>query len=171
MIIEGKRVSFLNENNERVMYIDYPCDECVWCFESSDEIIISEDSELFGPLKTIMSSNYAFYDDSILKNSKSSNKLVWYSDCYYDPDNSWSRDNVSFLTIEFDGQVFKLRCKKPLDDTFYRKIQYHCIVFSPLGNGQYTRNVATGATLQDDFVINVYYKLLEYKNTKELSIE
>ena len=156
-----RRVKFFDEKTEElIMYIDYPTDECVWCFESSNEIIIDENSELYEPLKYLMSQQYTFDEDAVLKNSKTDNELVWYSDCYYDPDNSWSRDSVSYLTIDFDGKVFKLKCRKPLDDIIERKLKYHCIVFSPIGNGVYAQNNKTGSTLQTDFVLGVYRKLL-----------
>ena len=54
--INGSRIEFWNENtNEIVMYIDYPTDECIWFFYDSNEITITDDMELFEPLKQLMS--------------------------------------------------------------------------------------------------------------------
>ena len=61
-----------------------------------------------------------------------------------------------------------LKCIKPLDDIIDRKNKSHVIVFSPIGNGKYTKNIESGSTLQDDFVIMVYQELLKKENVKEL---
>jgi len=167
-IINESRIEFLNEEiNEIVMYIDYPTDECIWYFNDSNEITITKDMELFELLKCIMSQQYDF-DNEVLKSYKSNNKLIWYSDCYYNPDDEWSRNSVSYLTIEFVNGVFKLKCTKPLDRMIDRKEKSHVICFSPLGNGKYTKNIESGLTLQDDFIIMVYQELLKKEKVKEL---
>ena len=166
-VINGTKISFYDENNE-IMYIDYPTDECVWYFRNSNVITITEDMELFNLLKSIMSQQYIFNDNCILKSYKNSDKLVWYSDCYYDLDNEYSRKNVSYLTIQYIDNVFKVGCRKPLDDIIDRKIKSHLICFSPSGNGQFAMNIETGLTLQDDFVLNVYQKLIIKEKVKEL---
>ena len=167
--INGSRIEFWNEStNEIVMYIDYPTDECIWYFKDSNEIIITDDMEIFEPLKQLMSQQYIFNEDEILKSYKNNNKLVWYSDCYYNPDDEWSRNNVSYLTIIYENNTIKLKCIKPLDEIIERETKSHVIGFSPLGNGKYTKNVKTGMTLQDDFVINVYQELIKKKKIKEL---
>ena len=61
-----------------------------------------------------------------------------------------------------------LKCTKPLDDIIDRGTKSHVIGFSPLGNGKYTKNIESGLTLQDDFVIMVYQKLLKREKIKEL---
>lgn len=169
-IINGSRIEFINvDTNEMVMYIDYPTDECIWYFNNSELITITKDMELFELLKNIISQQYKFNDDEILKSYKSDNKLIWYSDCYFNPDDEWSKNSVSYLTIEYIDGVFKLKCTKPLDNMIDRKEKSHVIAFSPLGNGKYTKNIESGLTLQDDFVIMVYQKLLKREKVKELS--
>ena len=166
-VINESKISFYNDKNE-VMYIDYPTDECVWYFSSSDDIYITEESELYELLMDIMSQQYIFSDEEVLKSYKNDNELVWYSDCYYDPCDEWSRNSVSYLKIEFVNNIFKLKCTKPLDDVINRKNKSHVIVFSPLGNGKYTKNIQNGLTLQDDFILMVYQKLLNKEKNKEL---
>ncbi len=166
-IINGSRIEFWNEN-KIVMYIDYFTDECVWYFNSDDEIKITEDMELFKLLKDIMKNQYIFGDDEVLKSYKENNKLIWYSDCYYNPNDEWSRKSVSFLTIEYLEGVFILKCTKPLDQIIERKNRSHVIAFSPLGNGKYTKNIESGLTFQDDFVIIIYQELLKKEKAKEL---
>lgn len=168
-IINGSRIEFINvDTNEMVMYIDYPTDECIWYFNNSELITITKDMDLFELLKNIISQQYKFNEDEILKSYKSDNKLIWYSDCYFNPDDEWSRNSVSYLTIEYIDGVFKLKCTKPLDNMIDRKEKSHVIAFSPLGNGKYTKNIESGLTLQDDFVIMVYQKLLKREKVKEL---
>lgn len=170
-VVSGTKISFFDDNDDEMMYIDYSTDECIWFFRDSEQIIITENEELFKLLKRIISQQYKFNDNSLLKSYKDNNKLVWYSDCYYNPDDEWSRNSVSYLTIEYTNGVFKIKCTKPLDEMIDRKDKSHVIGFSPLGNGKYTKNIKTGLTFQDEFVINVYQKLLQKEKVKGLHIK
>ena len=170
-VVDGTRIVFLDDNNNEIMYIDYPTDECFWFFYNSEVITITKDMELFELLKGIMSEQYIFNEEETLKCSKSNNKLIWYSDCYYDPDNEWSRNIVSYLTIEYLDEVFTLKCTKPLDKIIDRKNKTHLIAFSPLRNGKYAKNIKSGLTLQDEFVLNVYKKLLTKEKVRELQMK
>ena len=164
--INGTMISFLDENNNEIMYIDFPNDECIWYFDNSDEIEITEDMDLYNPLKNIMSENYLFIEKEPLKSYKDNNKLVWYSDCYYNPNSEMSKSNVSFLTINYIDNKFKLKCTKPIYNIIKRRKQYHVIAFSPLGNGRSTINLDTNTSLQDDFVKMVYLELLNKEKVK-----
>lgn len=55
-----------------------------------------------------------------------------------------------------------------MDEIIDRKNKSHVIGFSPLGNGRYVKNIETGLTLQDDFVQQVYQKLLKNEKVKKL---
>lgn len=166
-IIIGSRVSFLDDDEMELMYIDYPTDECIWFFNSSDEIAVGEEDEIYYFLDYLMNQHYTF-DEGLLRNQKNDNELIWYSDCYYDLNNKWSINNVSYLTIIKDNNSFKLKCTKPLYDTVKRVKETHCICFSPMGNGRYAKNMETGMTLQDDFVMNIYRQLLNKDKIKVL---
>ena len=167
--INGSRIEFWDKDtNDIVMYVDYPTDECIWYFRDSNELTITSDMELFEPIKQLISQQYIFNDDEVLKSYKNNNKLVWYSDCFYNPDDEWSRNSVSYLTIEYIDGIFKIKCTKPIDEMINRKDKSHVIGFSPLGNGKYAKNIESGLTLQDDFVISVYQELLKKKKVKEL---
>ena len=167
-VINGTKISFLDNSDNEIMYIDYPTDECIWYFSSSDVVTITKDMDLFELLKKLMSQQYEFDNNEVLKRYKDDNVLVWYSDCYYNPDDEWSINSVSYLTIEYVDGVFKLKCTKPLDEIIDRKNKSHVIGFSPLGNGRYVKNIETGLTLQDDFVQQVYQKLLKNEKVKKL---
>lgn len=168
-VIKGSRIEFWNEEtNKIIMYIDYSTDECIWYFYNSEVITITKDMDLFELLRNIILQQYDFNNNEVLKSYKKNNKLVWYSDCYFNPNDEWSRNSVSYLTIEFVNDAFKLKCVKPLDDMIDRGTKSHVIAFSPLGNGKYTKNIESGLTLQDDFVIMVYQELLKKEKVKEL---
>ena len=167
-VINGTKISFYDDSDNETMYIDYSSDECVWYFNSSEVATITEDSALFEPIKNIMLQQYEFDNNEVLHSYKDDNKLVWYSDCYYNPDDEWSINSVSYLTIEFIDGVYKLKCTKPLDEIIDRKNKSYVIGFSPLGNGRYAKNIETGLTLQDDFVLQVYQKLLKNEKIRKL---
>jgi len=168
-IIDGSKVKFINEDkNEMVMYIDYSTDECIWFFSDSDEVTITSDMELFDLLKNLMLQQYVFSDSEVLKCYKDDNKLVWYSDCYYNPDDEWSKNSISYLTIKYLNDCFKIKCKKPLDEVINRKNKFHVIAFSTSGNGKFAKNVKSGLTLQDDFVIMIYQQLIQKNKVKKL---
>lgn len=168
-VIKGSRIEFWNEEtNKIIMYIDYSTDECIWYFYNSEVITITKDMDLFELLRNIILQQYDFDNNEVLKSYKKNNKLVWYSDCYFNPNDEWSRNSVSYLTIEYLDGIFTLKCTKPLDNIIDRGESSHVIAFSPLGNGKYTKNIESGLTLQDDFVIMVYQELLKKEKVKEL---
>lgn len=158
-VIRGKAIYFYDEKDNEIMHMDFSIDECIWFFESAGTIKITPDMELYEPLSDFMQQEYVF-PKSILQNSKDNNSLVWYSDCYYDPDDEWSRDSVSCLHIDRRDDSFELWCTKELDKKFERPHRTYCICFSPCGNGNHSQNINTGATLQTDFVTHVYQTLM-----------
>lgn len=167
-VVNETKISFYDDSNNEIMYIDYPTDECIWYFYNSEVITITKDMDLFELLRNIISQQYDFNNNEVLKSYKKNNKLVWYSDCYYNPDDEWSRNSVSYLTIEYVNGVYKMKCTKSLDQIIDRKNKSHVIVFSPLGNGRYAKNIETGMTLQDDVVQQVYQKLLKNEKVRKL---
>ena len=167
-VVTETKISFYDEDNNEIMHIDYSTDECIWFFRNSDVITITKDMELFGLLKSIMQQQYEFGDSEVLRSYKNDNKLVWYSDCYYNPDNEWSRNSVSYLTIEYLDDIITLKCTKPLDSIINKTNSSHVIAFSPLGNGKQAINIKSGLTLQDDFILKVYQKLLKKGKVKKI---
>lgn len=159
-VIKGKSIHFYDDENNEVMYIDYSFDECIWYFCSNNVVNVAVGTELYDLLDSVMSQDYMFGSDE-LSGYKDENKLVWYSDCYYDPDDEWSVANVSCLNIERKSSGFDIWCTKKIDEMIKRKNKTYVVSFSPLGNGKYSRNLNNGLTLQDDFVSCVYHPLLE----------
>lgn len=164
-VVNGNTVSFY-ENDEEIMHMDYISDEFTWYFNSSNEITLTSDDELYDPLNNLMSQEYNFAPLEGIVNSKTSDELVWHSDCFYRPDDEWSIKSVSYLTIKRVDDTFKLKCTKPLDSIYERKSKFHVICFSPGGNGYGSENVQTGSSLQDDVVTMLYYPLRDNKKKK-----
>ena len=158
-IIIDKTIYFYDDNNKEIMYIDYSSDECIWFFHSKSIINVTEDMELYSLLDNFMNNYYEFSDD-VLLNYKDKNHLIWYSDCYYNPDDEWSIASVSCLNIERNDFCFRIKCTKKLDEIIDRSHKNFVICFSPAGNGKYSKNLNTALTLQDDFVTHIYQPLL-----------
>ena len=158
-IVSHKTIHFYDDENNEIMYIDHSTDECIWYFHSDNIINVTADMELYNLLYIFMNNYYDFGDD-ILQNYKDSNKLIWHSDCYYNPDDKWSIASVSCLNIERNSFGFKIWCTKKLDEMLDRPHKTYGICFSPAGNGKYSKNLNTGLTLQDDFVTCIYQPLL-----------
>ena len=158
-IISDKTIHFYDDENNEIMYIDHSTDECIWYFHSDSVINVTADMELYNLLRSFMTDYYDF-NDEILPNYKDSNKLIWYSDCYYNPDDKWSIASVSCLNIERNDFCFKIWCTKKIDEMIDRPHKTYGICFSPAGNGKYSKNLNTGLTLQDDFITHIYQPLL-----------
>ena len=157
-IVYDKTICFYDEKNQEVMYIDYSRDECIIGVNTDEKIIIDSDTELYSLLEKLMQQKYLFKND-VLINSKTDTAITWYSDCYYNPDDEFSVASVSCLNIEKKDNHFEIWCTKKLDEFLQRKTKNYVIAFSPCGNGQYSRNIETGLTLQDEFITIVYHNL------------
>ena len=164
-IIQDKTIYFYDGTNE-LMYIDFSRDECIWYFNSDNIIKITKNMELYKLLNDFMNNSYEF-NDNILKNYKDKDKLIWYSDCYYNSTDEWSIASVSCLTIERKDSYFEIRCTKKLDKIIDRINKTYGICFSPAGNGKYSKNKINGYTLQDDFITTIYQPLLNNKVLKK----
>ena len=158
-IICDKTICFFDNEDKEIMYLDYSCDECIFGINTSEKIIISKDMELYPLLEEFMKQDYVFGNEE-LQNQKRAKKLIWYSDCYYNPDDELSISSVSCLNIEQKEDYFEIWCTKKINEILKRKTNRYVVAFSPCGNGNYSKNKETGLTLQDDFVTMIYYNLM-----------
>lgn len=158
-IICDKTICFFDNEDKEIMYLDYSCDECIFGINTSEKIIISKDMELYPLLEEFMKQDYVFGNEE-LQNKKSAKKLIWYSDCYYNPDDELSISSVSCLNIEQKEDYFEIWCTKKINEILKRKTNRYVVAFSPCGNGNYSKNKESGLTLQDDFVTMIYYNLM-----------
>ena len=65
-VVNETKVSFFDNSDNEIMYIDYPTDECIWYFNNSEVITITKDMELFELLKALMSQQYEIDKNVIL---------------------------------------------------------------------------------------------------------
>ena len=158
-IIENKNINFYDEDGKLIMYFSHTYDECIWFFDTDSKISITKDMELYSLIDSFMEQDYVF-GNNILNDYKDRNKFIWYSDCYFDPDDEYSLASVSCLNIVREDDDYIVWCCKKLDDIFERKDKTYCIAFSPCGNGKFTRNKENGLSLQDDFVMMIFNPLL-----------
>ena len=158
-VIKDKEIYFYDDNNNLIMCLDYRIDDFVWYFNTNEVIKINEDMEIYSLIDEFMNEEYIFSDE-LLKSYKDKNKLIWYSDCYYNPDDEWSIASVSCINIVKKDSCFIIKCTKKLDEIIDRPHKTYGICFSPAGNGKYSKNLNTGLTLQDDFVTCIYQPLL-----------
>ncbi|MDD6224425.1 MAG: PDDEXK nuclease domain-containing protein [bacterium] len=166
---QDKTIGIIICKKDNKYVIEYCSDNRIISREYENVITVNEDMELFECLMYLMNQQYTFSNDEILRSFQQDNIIVWYSDCYYNPDDEWSIKSVSYLTVEYVDNIFKLWCVKPLDEIIDGKQKFHCICFSPCCNGKYVKNNLNGLTLQDDFVFEIYHKLLKQEKGKKLS--
>lgn len=169
-VINEDKIEFYSEETGKMLmcFGIIGCDY-FWNFTDSSVITVTEDMELFEPIKTLMSYEYEFNEEEVLKCSKDNNSLVWYSDSYYNPDDKYDMMRISYLTIKRLKNSFEIKCTNPMKEE--KNINYpFTVAFSPHGNGRYAENTTKGLTLQDDFVENFYIKLRNKRKVKELQL-
>lgn len=167
IVYKDKNVYFYDEFDNIVMSMGAVGAEGVWTFYSAEVIKIVEDDELYPLLEDFMSQDYEFFD-SVLKDNKEKDYLVWHSDVGYDPDSASSIASVPSLHIKKINDEFHLWCERDLDEMYDIKTTFFRVAFSPAGNGRTTRNLRANLTLQEDFMIKVYNKIfMRYNDFKE----
>lgn len=70
----NSKISFFDDNETEIMYMNYLAVKYIWCFNSNNIITITEDMELFELLKFLMNQQYIFNDNQILKSYKEKEK-------------------------------------------------------------------------------------------------
>lgn len=134
---------------------------------TKNKVIITKEIDecLYFNLKGLLENNYFFRHSDL--SYQTYNKIVWFSDGYCDIENEEETAMISRLIIENIDNQIQISYSNP----FYEKYNINrdgIIVFSPAGNGFYSRNEKTGLTFQDD-VIWAFYKTLtkDYVKTKK----
>lgn len=165
--INNNKISFYEGDKELIVLEFIGADFTIYV-KTKDIIEIKSDSELYNCLNDIFTMQYDFGNNP-LKDVKTDSLLVWHSDCYYNPDDIISVSSLSTLHIKLEDDIYKLWCEKEISKLLNLDIDEFCIGFSPCSNGRYAKNIKTGSTLQDDFVIMLYQRLF-LENVKEKPI-
>lgn len=164
---DTKKISLLDQN--KIMFDMYfIADEFIFEFYSDDPIVISNNEDIYENLKNLMSNNYLFDDTGL--SIKSENKLIWLSDQYGNLEDLNVTDKMSRLIIEKKEDEYVISAYKPFfekNKIFKRPIT---IVFSSSGNGNFSKNMVTGATLQDD-IINLLFLPYFYKKENKIFVK
>ena len=152
------------DNNIEIMQLGFTADEFCWVINTNEIINITHDldSDFYNGLKKIMNSDYRFEFPKALT-YKENNKLSWYSDSAGNIEDENVTNNCSRLNINLDGEIFKIWAEKPIYVKYNLSKKYHCIVFSPGGNGQGAKNVEFGSNFQDEIVLNLFLNILHPK--------
>jgi hypothetical protein len=159
---DKKNIILYDENNNRMLELGFWTDEFIWKIYSNQEIILTRDDELFyDNLNNIMGCQYIFSYDGLC--SKIQNEIIWFSDEYCDISDKKSTDRVNRLIIKKDGDSFKIKAINPFLSKLGIDKNLYTIIFSPAGNGQYTKNINTGTSFQDDMV-NLYLNIYNSKS-------
>lgn len=143
------------------MKLEFNADEFCWIFNTNEIINITRDldSDFYDGLDRIMNNQYRFEFPEKLT-YKTNDKLCWYSDLAGDIEDETITDSCSRLNIKLEDGIFKIWAEKPIYIKYKSNINYHCIVFSPGGNGQGAIDIQSGHNLQDDIVINLFSNIL-----------
>lgn len=157
--IYESRISFYDDINNEIMYMDKLGGELIWHFNDNN-IKVTQNNDLYPLLLKIMKQDYSFFNQDF-PYYKDNTKLVWYSDQYYNPDDIFSKSNICSLTIESYDEYFLLKCKRELDEMIGRNVTNYCVAFSPSGHGVNTLNKNNGLSFQDDIVLIIYQSLLK----------
>lgn len=165
--IFANKISFYDGDKELISLKFVGADFTIYV-NTKEVIEINNDNEIYECLNEIFKMQYDFGYNR-LNDIKTNSLLVWHSDCYYNPNDIISVSSLSCLHIKLEDGIYKLWCDKEINKLLNLDIEEFCIGFSPCGNGRYARNIKTGSTLQDDFVIKLYQRLF-LESLKEKTI-
>lgn len=165
---ENNKLELIDNDGEKLLELGFFADEFIFHFFNKIPITISESDDMFlyYNLKNIMDNDYDFQNEL---SSKKDNELIWFSDQHCNLDDKGETDRVNRLIIRNNDNKLVISFYNPYFEENNIKRSSAVVAFSPGGNGQTSRNVATGATFQDDVVMmfhNIFNKTLPYKIKK-----
>ena len=100
--------------------------------------------------------DYYVYNCSL----KDNDQLIWFSDQYCNLEDPNETKRINRLVIKREKDSFVITCVNPFMKENGIKNETAFVMFSPAGNGLYSRNKESGLTLQDD-VVMMWRKTLE----------
>ena len=165
-------ISIYKDGTE-IMILKFIADEFCWIINTEEKIEISRglNIDFYNALKIIMDNEYEFgYPDNLTYINN--NQLCWYSDMYGDIEDELVTEKCSRLMIKIEYDNFKIWAEKPSDKKCGITKVFHCITFSPGGNGQMAKNIKTGCNFQDEVVIKLFIDIInKEKITKNNNIK
>lgn len=157
--LENKKIYIMN-NEQVLLQTGKLGAEFIIHFHTKNKVIITKELDecLYLNLKNLLENNYFFRNSDL--SYQTDNKIVWFSDGYCNIEDEEEKSRISRLIIENIDNQIQLSYENP----FYEKYNIDrdaVIVFSPAGNGFYSRNEKTGLTFQDDVVLAFYKTLIK----------
>lgn len=162
---EEEGIIKLHDNNKCIFELKYVSDELVCTISTDDKIVITKelDPYFYEYLSKFMENRYLFDNDI---NKKTDTQLVWLSDQSGDLSNPNVTNLINRLVIEKDDDKFLISYHNPFFQLMGIKKASHFIAFSPGGNGNYSKNIETGQTLQTEFAL-MFRNILIKKKIEE----
>lgn len=157
---------FYDDNDNEVMRIGFPGSDCWWDFRSARPVVITKDMELYDLLMNLMRQDYDIPSEQTFVPKKTKDELLWYSDCYCNPDDPRSVEAVSRLTIHIVEDVIILQCLNDSFDKIGKTNQLRGVGFGCCGNGsRIAINKKTGHDFGYDFILKVNNPLQKKKKS------
>lgn len=148
---DNNKIRLIDDNDSLLLELCFLADEFACSFYTAEPIIITEsdDEYLYRNLQSLIDNEYDFSKFSL----KTENEIIWISDQSYDLEDDYESSKVHRLIIRRDERGIILSWYNPFFEKNGLKKSYALIIFSPAGNGAYSRNKVTGYTFQHDFLM------------------
>jgi len=159
-----KHKLFLKDHDKTLIEFGFMADEYIMIFYTNQEILISkeDDKDFYEQFSQLLKNTYQFYHPV---SCQKENKIIWFSDGTCDIEDEFDRKRKSRFILEQKGKYLSFCSQNPfMDENHITGIQ--TVIFSPAGNGSFSRNIKTGFSFQDD-VVMIHQKLLEKPKVKE----
>lgn len=152
------------EEGKTIFEMNFFADEFAIALERKSILIREEDDEVFyHNLQWFLQQNYIFQHSY---SRKEKDKLVWLSDQTCDLENEEDVKKVPRLILTQKDHSIEFTWKHPILEDLQIKRDDAFIVFSPSGNGYFSKNIGTENTLQND-IIYVFQKTLLSQKIEE----
>lgn len=149
---ENSKIQLIDNYGIKLLELGFLADEFVFIFYTTTPIVLSESNDefLYSYLQEIMDSKYDFSNKF---SRKKDNEIIWFSDQYCDLENENEITKINRLIIRKEENKFILSVYNPFFEKNRIRRSYSLIALSPAGNGSYNRNIMTGTSFQDDFIV------------------
>lgn len=147
--LEQYKLELVDDKNIKLLQMKFIADEFVIYVCNLVTITKDIDEVFYDNLEILMNNNYSFSNPY---SKKTEDKIIWFSDEACDIEDKNEADKINRLIIRKENDCFHISCNNPFFERNRITKEYGVIVFSPAGNGQYSKNLETGTTFQDDMI-------------------
>lgn len=159
--LETKQIFLVDNENILLQTGKIGAEFIIYLYTDTEITITKElDEYLYMNLKQILENEYIFHESNL--SYKKNDTIIWFSEQYCDIEDKEQTDRVNRLIIKNIDNQIKISFENPYCKKYSIKRKQNIIVFSPCGNGLYSKNINTGLTFQDD-IVYAFYKTLIYQ--------